>query len=97
MIYLALEFMAIDFIASIAAVILVVASPSRRDALAVGALELALGALPVLACAGGLGLIATVAAVVGEVAEPLFRHAAIIGALEFGVGVAFRTSFGALV
>lgn len=87
-VYLARERLTIDLVAVIAAIVLVVASPSRGNALAVFTSEFGFRALPVLVLANGLDLVAAVSTIVGKVAQPLFRHATIVGALKVGVGVA---------
>lgn len=84
-------------VAVVAAVVLIVASPSGCDALAILTFELALGAFAILVFAHYLGLVTAVPAIVGEVTEPLFRHASIISALEVHFGIALGTVLRALV
>lgn len=89
--------MTLYLVAIVAAVVLVVASPPGRDALAVSALELGLGALAIFVLAHRVRLVASVPAVVREVAEPLLRHASIIGAFKVYIGIALRTALWTLV
>lgn len=89
--------MTLLLVAIVATVVFVVASPSRRDALAVSTLELGLGALAVLVLAHRVRLVAAVSAIVREIAEPLFRHATIVGALEVHLGIALWTALRTLV
>jgi len=60
----------------------VIAAPPAGDALAVAALELRLGALPIGALAERLVLVRAVAAVVLLVAQPALGDAAVVGAPE---------------
>lgn len=96
-IYLAHPSMALFLVAVVAAIVLAVASPSGRDALAIFALEFRLGAFAVFVLAHRVRLVAAVPAVVSEVAEPLFRHASVIGTLEIHFDVTLRTVLRALV
>lgn len=80
-----------DFIAVIAAVILVVATPSRRYTLAVSTTIFGFRACTVFAFANSFGLVAVVTAIVSKVAKPLLWHASFVAALEFGIAVTLRT------
>jgi len=95
--HLAYPSLAVLLVGLVAAVVLVVASPPGRDALAVPAFEFRLGTFAVLIFAQDLELVAAVSTVVGKVAEPLLRHASVVGALKVHVGVAFRATVRTLV
>lgn len=67
----ALVVLAIGFVRIIAAVVLMVASPSRRNALAIRASELRFRALTIFALANGLHFVAAITTIVGEITNPL--------------------------
>lgn len=79
--------MTADFVAAVAAVVVVVAAPVRRNAPAVGADEREGRTRPVGAVA--LGLVGPVSTVIVTVARHVYRDAARVSARKLGRGRAF--------
>lgn len=65
---------AIRFVRIVAAIVLVVTAPSRRNALAIGAPEFRFRALTIFSFANGLRFIAAVTTVIGEITNPLSEN-----------------------
>lgn len=84
--------MAANFVAVIAAIVLVVASPSGSDTFVVSATIFRSGTIAIFSFANGLSFVASVSAIIGEIAQPLIRYTSVIATFEFSVRVTFRTT-----
>lgn len=65
--------LAIDFVRVVAAIVLVIALPARRNTFSIGATEFGLGAFAIFALAGAFKLVTAITAIVGKITHPLSK------------------------
>lgn len=92
-----LESSAIEFVRTVAAIVVMVTLPLTRYAFAVGTFEFRLRTLSVRSFAHAVVFVRIVATIVLEIAHPSFRYAPVVIALEVCRRLAFRTVLGQFV
>ena len=88
------ESFAVEFVASVVAVVVVITAVPSGNTLAVSAPEFRVRALPVLIAAEFLVLVVSIRTIVFEIAGPAARNAALVLTLEFRRFVALGAVFG---
>lgn len=94
---LALIALTVHLIRVVTTIVLMIALPTRRDTLAIGAVEFRFGTFAIFTLANGVILITAITAIIREVAHPLFWYAAIVGALKVSLAGAFWTVLWQLI